>query len=247
MRRALGELIDAVYPRSCFLCGVAALDGLACPEHALPTGLTGPRCGRCAAPLGRGLPDGFPCARCRRAPPPVKRTLALADYSHHALRAWILAFKHRSRPDLAEPLGEHLARCLRGALGPEAWLVPIPLHAWRRVERGYDQAALLARATARRCRRRAVGTLLRTRATAVQGDEGAPSRLANVRGAFEVEPWLARGLAGREVWLVDDVVTSGATTSEAARVLRRAGAGSVSVVCLARAASRHGGGGSWVG
>jgi ComF family protein len=245
--RALAELIDAVYPRACFLCGSAATDGLACDEHRLPLELEGQRCGRCAAPLGRGLPDGFPCAGCRRSPPPVARTVALADYRQAQIRGWILAFKHRGRGDLAEPLGAGLARRLGAELGLDAWLVPIPLHPWRRIERGYDQAGLLARSIARRTGRRALAALLRTRATPVQGDVGAPSRLANVRGAFALDPWVARGLAGREVWLVDDVVTSGATTWEAARVLRRAGAASVSVACLARAASKRAGGGSWVG
>lgn len=232
----VAELLDALYPPACRLCGAASDDGFACAEHALPAGPEGARCGRCGARLGRGLPEGFPCPECRRAPPPVARTVARLDYRDGAAKAWVLALKHRGRADLAEPLGAELARCLQQAEPePGAWLVPVPLHPLRRFERGYDQARLLAEAVGRRARRRVVPALLRRRATAVQGEEDAPSRRANVHGAFTLDRWAARGIAGRQVWLVDDVVTSGATAHEGARVLRRAGAGPVGVLCLARA------------
>jgi ComF family protein len=120
-----------------------------------------------------------------------------------------------------------------------ALLVPVPLHPWRRIERGYDQARLLAVAVGAHARVPMARALARARATSVQGSAGAVSRDANVRDAFRGSIWpprAARRVAGASVWLVDDVVTSGATLRECARVLRRLGAAEVSALALARAA-----------
>jgi ComF family protein len=116
-------------------------------------------------------------------------------------------------------------------------LVPVPLHGLRRLERGYDQALLLARAAGEIAGLRVVRALRRARATAVQGAPGSPSRTANVDGAFAPALLAARRVRGSTIWIVDDVVTSGATVAECARVLRRMGAESVSVLALARASS----------
>jgi len=160
------------------------------------------------------------------------------DYrASEAGRAWILALKHGGRRDLAAPLGAVLGRRLLAvaARAEDALLVPVPLHPLRRLERGYDQALLLARAVGRAVDLDVSRALVRRRSTRVQGAPGSPSRTANVRGAFRLDNSAEPSVAGRAVWLVDDVVTSGATANECARVLRRAGARRVDVLALARA------------
>lgn len=242
---ALAELADAVFPPLCPVCrSLEPGDGLGCSEHRLPLALPGPRCGRCAGALPPSIADGERCADCRLDPPSYSRTIALADYrAQPAAREWILALKHGRRPDLALTLGRALGARLaslerrEGELPPI--LVPVPLHPLRRFERGYDQALLLARAAAEVSRLEVVRALRRTRFTAVQGSLGAPTRSANVAGAFRERwrwPRASRRLAGREAWLVDDVVTSGATASECARALKRLGASRVGVLAVARAA-----------
>lgn len=241
LSRAAAELTDAVYPRACHLCGAAAA-GWACDAHALPPRPALESCGRCGAALPAGFPDGFPCASCRRAPPSFARLVALAEYGPDApVREWVLAFKHGGRRDLARPLGAALAARVRevgdaaGEGAEPAPLVPVPTHLLRRMERGYDHARLLAEALGRAVRAPVRRALVRLRATPVQGAPGSPPRRANVRGAFAVDAGEQRHVAGRTVWLVDDVVTSGATADECARTLRRAGAARVLVACLARA------------
>jgi ComF family protein len=239
-RESARDLLDAIYPPRCRLCGASAPDSLACDAHNLPDGPLGARCPRCSAPLPRGISDGRICADCRRRPPGFSRLIALGDYREgEPLREWILALKHRRRPDLALPLGLALAERLRREARPDALLVPVPLHRWRRLERGYDQALLLARAAGEGSGLRVARALRRSRSTTAQGAPGSVSRAANVRGAFAPSRRLfrpRRQLEGREVWLVDDVVTSGATASECARALRRLGAARVGVLALARAA-----------
>ena len=152
------DVVDALYPSRCALCGEASAPSAAeaCARHALPDpgrGPRGARCDRCARALPPALPDGTRCAACRRRPPRFRRVVALGDYrADEALRAWVLALKHGGRRDLAPPLGRALARRLRAAFGGRALLVPVPLHPLRRLERGYDQARALARAGGRGAR-----------------------------------------------------------------------------------------------
>jgi len=238
-----GGLIEgflrAVFPECCPLCAAGVELPGPCALHALPAEDAGPRCVRCAARLAECLADGQRCDRCRRGPPAFSATRVLGDYERGSvLRDWVLALKHGGRADLAGPLGRALAR--RGLAEDPCGvaLVPVPLHPWRRLERGYDQAALLARSASMEAELPLLPVLRRRRWTPVQGAPGAASRRANVHGAFEVLP-RAR-VAGRALWLVDDVLTSGATASECARVLRRAGAAWVGVLALARAGGRGG-------
>lgn len=121
----------------------------------------------------------------------------------------------------------------RAAPGPAPErIVPVPLHPRRLRERGFNPAALLARwiARERRCRFDAA-LLRRVRHTTSQTGLGRSARRANVRGAFQVRP---RARVPAIVWLVDDVVTTGSTLVECARVLRRAGVKHVVAVCVAR-------------
>ena len=237
------EAVDAVFPRSCYLCGGAASDEVACEEHALPEEPGGVRCPRCAARMPRAVEGAAKCADCARHSPGVERLIVLADYRRHAaMREWILAFKHGGRSQLALPMGRALARLASselGANGRRDVLVPVPLHAWRRLERGYDQAALLAEAIGAASGVPVARALVRARPTAVQGGVGAVSRQANVRGAFRasrVAPLARRRVARADVvWLVDDVVTSGSTLRECARAVRRLGARRVAALALARA------------
>ena len=117
--------------------------------------------------------------------------------------------------------------------GPPPVLAPVPLHRARLRQRGFDQAAWLARRVAARLRLRvAVGALARVRATRPQGDPLVTSRAGNVRGAFAVRR--AGAVDGRDVLLVDDVFTTGATARACARLLRAAGAQSVSLLTACR-------------
>lgn len=248
------ELRDALHPPLCAICGAAGVAAPWCELHRLPERPAGVRCPRCASRVPEALRDateaGAACAACRQRSPRIERLIVLGDYRDRALREWILAFKHGGRADLAAPLGAalaaHVASSLRwdDAEGARV-LCPVPLHRWRRLARGYDQARELGSALAAELGAPCQSLLRRTRATAVQGASGSASRDSNVRGAFvAVRPgWWSRLRAVEQpslarfdqVWLVDDVVTSGATLRECARALRRAGARWVGAMALARA------------
>ena len=231
--------LQLLYPRVCWACG----QGLP-PGHDdfcanccnLLTQDSHPRCPRCAASVGPFANLDHGCTRCRGVVLGFEGALCLGPHDG-LLRTLILRLKHHAGEGLAEVLARlwanHRASALR-ASGAEV-VVPVPLHWWRRVARGYNQSEVLARTLAAYlgipCRPR---WLRRIRATRMQRhDMSLAARKENVHQAFVARP--TPGLVGKSVLLVDDVMTSGSTVGEVARALKNAGAAQVVVAVLARA------------
>jgi ComF family protein len=206
-----------------------------CWQSILP--LTPPVCDRCGDPLAAWRTISTPlarCPRCRRGQRHVDRARAVGAYDG-ALRAIVHALKYEGRRSLAQPLAELMR--IRGAdmLTGADWVVPVPLHHSRRRERGFNQAADLARHLGLPVER----ALRRHRATRTQTGLPAARRHRNVRGAFALTrglEWRERrgGLEGSIVVLVDDVSTTGATLDACARVLKAADVREVRALTAAR-------------
>jgi ComF family protein len=178
--------------------------------------------------------DGAVCGRCWAA-----ARLALGNYQG-ALRDIIHAFKYEGRRSLAPLLGAMLRESGSDTLRDAACVVPVPLHPWKRLRRGFNQAADLSHQTGVPV----VHALWRVRVTMSQAGLTASGRQRNVRGAFRISPWLSRTtrerfIEDRIVVLVDDVRTTGATLDACAEVLTAAGVREVRTLTLARAELHH--------
>jgi ComF family protein len=233
IRRVLRPIVDFALPPRCPGCGVIVGTDhsfcLAC-WNALDL-LSAPACAVCAEPLALALHDDSRCGACLADPPPFDRLRAAVAYGPIA-RALALKLKYGRRPGVARTMAGPLRRAA-GAAIEGALVAPVPLHRRRLWWRGYNQAALIARAIAP-ADALAVNLLVRTRATAPLRNMGRGSRARAVAGAFRLNPaWVDR-VKGRRVVLVDDVYTTGATVTACARVLKRAGAAEVTVLCWAR-------------
>jgi ComF family protein len=146
------------------------------------------------------------------------------------------AFKYRDYPNLAAPMAEGLIEMVEGddRLAAADLVVPVPMAAARRRERGYNQAELLARRLAQATGRElSAGAVRRRRSTRSQTRLSARERRANVRGAFRMRS--AAPMAGRFVLVVDDVITTGATAGEVGRLLLGAGARAVALAAVVQA------------
>lgn len=193
--------------------------------------LLAPRCAGC------GAPGSWFCVACRLQCEPVAHEgrIAIRAAGAHAgpLRAAVRRLKYGGEPGLAHDLGDlvaiELARDLARGLTLDA-VVPVPLHRSRAASRGYDQAALLARAVAARTGLPMRMPLHRIRGGCPQVELDRVARAANIRGAFVAEAGALRGI---RVALVDDVATTGATLSDAAAAARAAGARSVRAYVVA--------------
>lgn len=192
-----------------------------------------PWCAVCGLPFVHPMGEGAVCGACAGRPPHWDRARAVMRYDRHS-RGLVLSLKHGDRTHLARSLGRWMRRSGREVLDGADLLVPVPLHWTRLFARRCNQAALLAHAI-----RSAGGPpvapdwLVRRRRTPSQGRLGPLARERNVRGAFALRQ--GRSVAGKRLVLIDDVMTTGATADECARVLRRAGAGWIGVLTLARA------------
>ena len=233
--RAAWRRLGQRWPGRCAICRQASVGGL-CTDCLERWARAGPRCCRCALPLPASLSDLSPlstCGACLSAPPPLARCVAAVDYGW-PWRALLVRYKFQGHSGWASALAERM-RASAGAaelLAAADRVLPMPLSRERLAERGYHQAWLLARALAPA--KADEGLLLRIRHTPSQRGLPRSERLANVRGAFAIEPLRAHELRGQRLLLVDDVMTSGASLYSAALVLLQAGAAEVSALVFAR-------------
>jgi ComF family protein len=224
--RLRDALLDLLFPPRCGSCNRPGAwlcaDCLAGIDWIRP-----PLCGHCGEPIAGG-------SRCPRRwqHPALLDGLRSAAWHAGPLRAAIYRYKYRGRRVLAGPLGAVLAQVWRRDPPPVDLLLPVPLHARRLRERGFNQATLLARELSRAAGVRVEdGFLQRVRPTPPQVELNAAERPANVEGAFA---YTGPPLHGHAVCLIDDICTTGATLQACAAALREAGADSIWGYTLAR-------------
>jgi len=233
-RNALRGAVAFALPPRCPGCGtVVSEDHSFCLEcwRSLDF-LGGPACGQCGTPIALAFEEDARCGACLADPPPFDRARAAVAYGPIA-RALALKLKYGRRPGIALTMARPMRRVgeamLEGAL-----VVPVPLHRWRLWSRGYNQAALIARALVRERGELALDLIERPRRTPPLRGLGRLARERAVSGAFRLAPDWKDRVKGRRIVLVDDVYTTGATAKGCARVLKRAGAAEVNLLCWAR-------------
>ncbi len=239
VHEALKPAIDLLYPPRCPLCGdaIAEQKGLCAvcwSELVIPTD---PSCASCQRPFRDGTFDSgegaAQCAPCL-AQPPRHDGIAAGTIYNDASRKLVLAFKHGRRIALGNMLANLMVARLP-ELDGEWIVVPVPLHYSRLWMRGFNQAALLAAQIAKHAKQPLiVDGLRRTKRTNALGGLGRKDRERMLAGAISVSLRHVAKLEGRNIVLVDDVLTSGATSEACVKALKKAGANKVIVSCFAR-------------
>ncbi len=206
-----------------------------CLQALMP--LVQPLCACCGTMVSGGDGPEPLCAHCRDQRPAFDQARAAFAYQG-SLREVVHCLKYRGKTQLAQPLGWLMHAVYRHCWQPPSvdLILPVPLHRRRLRERGFNQALLLICRWPRVAGEPRVpvdgGVLVRTRATAPQAGLDRRARRSNIAGAFVVQR--PERVDGRRLLLVDDVITTGATVGECARVLKQSGAERVDVLALAR-------------
>ncbi len=230
--------LDLLLPRSCALCSVETYGaGLVCSDcFARLRMIVAPCCDRCGVPLASAAFSGrtLQCVSCEQRPPAWDRARAAFVYDDTS-RQLILPLKYADRTELAPALATIMVRAGTALLSEADLIVPVPVHWRRRVGRRYNQAALLARSVARLSGGMLmVDALHRSAATPKLAHLSAAERAKVMTDAIRVSPKARSALNGKRVLLIDDVLTTGATASACATVMRKSGATSVMVLAAAR-------------
>lgn len=228
--------LHLIYPPQCITCDAKVtsdfgLCGDCWRETPFVSGLV---CDKCGAPLN-GPETGHPefCDDCLTIARPWARGRAAMIYRANA-RGIIMALKHGDRMDLARPASAWLLRAGSDIISPDMLVAPVPLHWLRLFRRRYNQAALLSLGLTKLARLEHCPDLFQRKIATAAQSGGREARFANMAAAIRVHPRWADRIRGRDVLLVDDVMTSGATFAAVAEVALAAGATSVTTLSLAR-------------
>ncbi|MBI2067791.1 MAG: ComF family protein [Deltaproteobacteria bacterium] len=225
--------LNLFWPLQCLECRTLIARGDFCdrcePRFSF---LQGPCCPLCSLPFDSSLDSDHLCSSCLEVSPPFARTIALGVYKE-LLHEMIIRMKYHQEERVAEFFGERLARKMIDEQIKGDWLIPVPLHPKRLRERGFNQAVVMSKVISR-----VTGIpfspflLRRVRDTSPQTGLEAVDRKKNMKGAFQVEKEAL--LEGKQVILIDDVYTTGATLRECGKVLKKAGAVEINVCVAAR-------------
>eukprot|EP01037_Dinobryon_pediforme_P014322 gene14322-14445_t len=238
LMRLFGKtVLDVIYPPSCLACRAAIAE----PDRLCPQCWTKmrfierPYCERLGTPFAQDLGAGLLSPQALAYPPVYNRARAVAHFEDGPARHLVHRLKYGDRMELAKPMGHWMARAGAEVLATADVLVPVPLHPKKLGARRFNQAMVLAESISHHCAVPVASTALsRVKVTQPQVGLSRAQRATNVQGAFRVLPDAAFEVSGRNVVLVDDVLTSGATLNAAARALLRGGATSVDVLVFAR-------------
>ncbi len=232
----LAAALDFIFPPQCLRCDehVPAHGALCVTCWGNVRFISDPACACCGLPFEYDFGENALCGECLKERPPFSRARAVFCYDDHG-KNLVLDLKYHDQLQLAPTLGVWLAKAGRDLALSSDVIVPVPLYYWRFVSRRYNQSALLAQSVSQSCGVPWLADgLLRTRKTAPQAGLTRNQRLDNVRGAFAVNPKHLHEIKGKNILLIDDVLTTGATIAHCTNTLLKAGAMTVNVLTLAR-------------
>ncbi|MCH4892716.1 ComF family protein [Sphingomonas sp. SFZ2018-12] len=236
LARPLHRLVNLALPPRCPGCGeVVEADHRLCAACWRDLAFPGaPACAGCGTPFAFDRGDAARCAACLSHPPAHDGVTAAVAYGRVA-SILALKLKYGRRLGVAVTMARLMARHLDRSTEHGPLLVPVPLHRWRLWSRGFNQSLLIARALAQSTGLSvAPAALVRTRSTRALRGMGPGQRARTLAGAFAVPAAARATVRGRDIVLIDDVYTTGATADGCVHALKRAGAARVQVLCWAR-------------
>ncbi len=233
----LPKLLDILFPPQCLNCDARVpTHGTLCVNCWQMVGfISDPMCECCGLPFDYDIGVNSLCGECLQERPPYAHARAAFRYDEHSRRL-ITRFKYSDYTQLAKIYGIWLAKAGGELLGSSDLIIPVPLHYFRFVSRRFNQSAMLAHSLAKKTGIKYLpGALKRTRHTTPQAGLSRSQRVQNVSGAFTLNTRYKLLIKGKNILLIDDVMTTGSTIEQCTKVLLKNGAMQVNVLTLARA------------
>jgi ComF family protein len=232
----ISRFFNIIFPPKCLNCNViiGEVGGLCslCFEKINFT--TSPSCAICAFPFEYDLGEEALCAACINHKPAYDKAFTVFTYNEHS-KELIHKFKFADQTYATPYFANWIKRAAKDALEDADIIIPVPLHKLRLYKRMYNQSALLAKAIARISNVKYNPYILkRIRNTTPQSGLSQKQRQGNVKNAFAINPKQLAAIKGKNIILIDDVMTTGATIEECCKILRKAGVSKIYVVTLAR-------------
>lgn len=236
---SFNKIIDFVLPPRCIVTGdiVDRQGMLSATAWSELNFIANPQCERCGIPfdfIEETDIQGSVCAACMKKPPLYNLARSALVYDD-ASRDIILGFKHGDQTQAAPCFVPWLTQAGAEFLDKADFLMPVPLHRWRILKRRFNQSALIVQSLSASTKIPFIlNGLERIRSTPIQGHLHANERKKNVKNAFCVPEEIIPQIRNKHIVLIDDVYTTGATVNECTKALLKKGAGTVSVLTLAR-------------
>jgi len=230
------RLLDIIYPPHCISCGDSVSQNGTICAHCWGdiNFITDPQCYICGFPFDFEALEGSVCAGCTKNPPRFAKARSVFLYDD-ASRKMITSFKYNDRIENRAAYARWMARVGADMIREADFIIPVPLHFFKLLIRKYNQAALLSHELAKIVDKKVLArAIIRKKYTKTQAAFSHKGRFKNIGGAFKINPKYQQILHGKKILLVDDVITTGATADECAKVLLKAGVERVELLTLAK-------------
>ncbi len=235
IKKLAGKFLSAIFPKTCLICNKIISGGNFCAEdwNKLQF-LQNPACDICFQPFEFELIGQITCGKCLQKRPEYFKAIAVLNYDETS-RGLVTKFKYFDQTNLAKYFAELMFKQAKEILPNIDFIAPIPLHKFRILQRKYNQSALLAKNIAALADKKTLLDLLvRTKNNKPQASLNQKERKQNVAGIFKVREKYLAEIKGKNILLIDDVITTGATVESCCKILKKSGIKKIYVLTLAK-------------
>ena len=233
--KAIKDFIKIIFPNSCFICDKIISEGYFCIDDWKKIRfLHKPACEICFWPFMFEVEGQIRCANCIKDPPVYFKSISVLKYDEFS-KSLITKFKYSDKTYIARYFADLIFGYGKEILPDIDFIAPVPLHKLRLITRRYNQAALIANHFAKLSGKKIINDLLvRTKNTKAQATLNKKLRGKNIVGVFTLNKKYQQHIKGKNILLIDDVITTGATINSCSKVLKKSGVNKVYVLTLAK-------------
>ncbi len=238
MVSVLSKIFNVVFPETCVVCGSIVHDGHICSNcFSALSFITNPMCTVCGFPFKfyekNSDNKNYVCVNCLKQKPFFDKSISVLRYND-AAKQIILPFKHGDKTFLNDFIADLMFKFGKDVINKADFIVPVPISFIRLLKRKYNQSALIASAICAKSGKAYLGALKRIKFTKSQGHLPEKERIANVKNCFSLNKNFLNKIKDKNILLIDDVFTTGATVNECAKVLKQNGVNKVFVLTLCK-------------